>query len=85
VALKVVRPSSLSSKDADRLRRFEQEARVAAALNHPNIVSIFESAPMTGCLSSSAKLLEGYTLRERLSAGRCPSGKAPAFERIVNH
>jgi serine/threonine protein kinase/Tol biopolymer transport system component len=65
VALKLVRPSS--TKDADRLRRFEQEARAAAALNHPNIVAIYDIGVHDGMPFIVSELLEGNTLRERLA------------------
>jgi len=77
VAIKIL-PASFSS-DPDRLRRFEQEARAAAALNHPNILSVFyfgtyEKAPYLVC-----ELLEGETLRERLRVGALPVRKAVDF------
>jgi eukaryotic-like serine/threonine-protein kinase len=77
VALKLVRPSS--SKDADRIRRFEQEARAAAALNHPNIVSIFDIGSHDGMPFIVSELLEGKTLRERLAAGPLPVSEAADY------
>ena len=68
VALKVVHPSS--SKDHDRLRRFELEARSAASLNHPNIVAVYDVGFHDGAPFIVTELLEGKTLRERLAAGR---------------
>lgn len=67
VAVKVL-PSSFSA-DADRLQRFAQEARAAAALNHPNILAIFDIGNDRGSPYVVAELLEGETLRERLRAG----------------
>ena len=67
VALKLVRPSS--AKDPDRLRRFEHEARAAAALNHPNIVAIYDIGMHEGVPFIVSELLEGKTLRERMAAG----------------
>ena len=67
VALKLIRPST--AKDADRLRRFEQEARAAAALNHPNIVAIYDIGMHDGVPFIVSELLEGKTLRERLAGG----------------
>jgi eukaryotic-like serine/threonine-protein kinase len=66
VAIKVL-PASLS-QDADRLRRFEQEARAASALNHPNILAIHDigSDSSTGAPYVVSELLEGETLRERI-------------------
>jgi len=74
VAIKVL-PASFSV-DADRLRRFEQEARSVAALNHPNILAVhdigtYDSSPYMVC-----ELLEGETLRERLLGGGLSSKKA---------
>src|SRR5216684_8842551 len=70
VAVKVL-PASLS-RDAERLKRFEQEARVASALNHTNILSIFDVGSREGAPYVVMELLEGETLRERLNnhAGR---------------
>src|SRR6266705_3292392 len=63
VAVKVL-PSSFSA-DADRLRRFEQEACAAGALNHPNILSIHDIGTHNGSPYVVSELLEGETLRER--------------------
>jgi len=70
VALKIVRPAA--SNDQDRLRRFEQEARAAAALNHPNIVAIYDIGMHAGTPYIVSELLEGQTLRERLFDGALP-------------
>src|SRR4030081_559138 len=78
VAIKVL-PKELAS-DPDRLRRFEQEARAAAALNHPNILAVYgfsmteDHAPYL-----IAELLLGQTLRERLQQGEIPARKAIEF------
>ena len=61
VAIKVL-PSFLTH-DADRLRRFEQEARAAAALNHPNIVAVYQMGFYEGAPYLVSELLEGDTLR----------------------
>jgi len=74
VAIKVL-PSSYSS-DPDRLRRFEQEARAAAALNHPNILSVFQMGTYEGAPYLVSELLEGSTLREQLKRGPMPLRKA---------
>ena len=68
VALKIL-PASLA-KDADRLRRFEQEARAASALNHPNIITIHEIREANSTLMIATEYVEGETLRERLSYER---------------
>ena len=69
VAVKVLPPSF--AVDADRVRRFEQEARAAGALNHPNLLTIFDAGTHDGILYIVSELLEGSTLRERMQrAGR---------------
>ena len=70
VALKVL-PESFTA-DPDRLRRFEQEARAVAALNHPNIVSVYDVGNAGGVHYIVSELLEGETLRQLIS----PSGMA---------
>ena len=68
VAIKVL-PTSFSA-DRDRLQRFAQEARAAAALNHPNILSIFDIGDDDhGAPYVVSELLEGETLRDRLRSG----------------
>ncbi len=74
VAVKVL-PASFSA-DHDRMQRFAQEARAAAALNHPNILSIFDIGDQQGSLYVVSELLEGETLRERLRSGALPVRKA---------
>src|SRR5207248_9917126 len=70
VAIKVL-PASYSA-DRERLQRFAQEARAAAALNHPNILSIFDIGEEQGAPYVVSELLEGETLRERLRNGALP-------------
>jgi eukaryotic-like serine/threonine-protein kinase len=70
VAIKVL-PAFLSH-DLDRLRRFEQEARAAAALNHPNVLSVFQMGTYEGAPYLVSELLEGVTLREQLARGSMP-------------
>ena len=67
VALKVL-PTELAS-DAGRLKRFEKEARSASALNHPNIVTIYEIGSADSVSYIAMELVEGKTLRELLFAG----------------
>jgi eukaryotic-like serine/threonine-protein kinase len=74
VAIKVL-PSSRST-DPDRLRRFEQEARAVAALNHPNILAVFQMGTYESAPYLVSELLEGNTLREQLKAGAMPLRKA---------
>ena len=74
VALKLL-PEQLAS-DPDRLRRFEQEARAAAALNHPNIVAVYRFGTQNGNTPYLVtELLQGQTLRERLKQGPIPVRK----------
>jgi len=70
VAIKVL-PEGLA-KDADRLRRFEQEARTIAALNHPNILGIHDIGAHDGAPFLVSECLEGQTLREKLKSGPLP-------------
>jgi Tol biopolymer transport system component len=74
VAIKVL-PQALSL-DADRLRRFEQEALATAALNHPNILAVFDIGTSEGSPYVVSELLEGETLRERLRSGSIAVRKA---------
>src|SRR5437870_12342601 len=74
VALKVL-PASFTN-DPDRLRRFEQEARAVAALNHPNIVSVHDVGNANGVHYIVSELLEGETLRQRITASGMPARKA---------
>ena len=67
VALKVL-PTSWCS-DLDRLRRFEQEARAASALNHPGILVVYDVGTHDGAPYLVTELLEGGTLRDRLRGG----------------
>jgi serine/threonine protein kinase len=73
-AIKVL-PEALA-KDADRLRRFEQEARTIAALNHPNILGIHDIGTQDGTPFIVSELLEGETLRERIDAGPLTAKRA---------
>jgi eukaryotic-like serine/threonine-protein kinase len=67
VALKLISPAS--GDNPDHLRRFEQEARAAAALNHPNIVAIYDVGFEGSTPYLVSELLEGVTLRQRLNDG----------------
>ena len=74
IAIKVL-PASFAS-DPERLRRFEQEARAVAALNHPNILAVYDIGTHDGAPFLVTELLEGETLRERLESGALPVRKA---------
>jgi len=55
------------SKDADKLGRFIQEAKAASALNHPNILTVYEIGEVDGKNYIATELIDGQTLREHLS------------------
>ena len=74
VALKIL-PDSFHH-DSDRLRRFGQEAQAVAALNHPNIVAIFDVGDRDGAPFLVSELLEGESLRAALERGALPQRKA---------
>jgi serine/threonine protein kinase len=83
VAIKVL--PSLLSENSERLRRFEQEARAAAALNHPNILAVFQFGNHKGAPYLVSELLEGATLRECLSRGRLTPNKSIEYGVQVAH
>jgi Tol biopolymer transport system component len=95
VAIKVL-PSAYA-EDAERLRRFEQEAQAASALNHPNILSIFDFGEHEGAPYMVSELLEGETLRARMAGGafqprraighalQIAQGLAAAHEKSIVH
>ena len=70
VAIKVL-PAGVS-EERDRLARFEQEARAASALNHPNIVTIYEIGQADSVSYISMELVQGKTLRDLLQEGALP-------------
>jgi len=73
VALKIL-PEAFAS-DPDWVRRFEKEARAASALNHPNIVTVYEVGAADSLSYIAMELVEGKTLRETLAAGPLSSRK----------
>src|ERR1035437_7235178 len=73
VALKIL-PESFA-READRLRRFEQEARAVAALNHPNILAVFDVGQNEGSPFLVSELLQGESLRALLDRGALPQRK----------
>jgi Tol biopolymer transport system component len=83
VAIKVLPPSF--SHDADRLKRFEQEARAAGILNHPNITAVHDIGSADGSPYIVTELLEGETLRARLSGGALPIRKATDYAIQLAH
>jgi serine/threonine protein kinase len=74
VAIKVLPPAL--AQDAEHLRRFEQEARTIATLNHPNILAIHDIGTYQGVSFLVSELLEGETLRTKLEAGPLPARRA---------
>ena len=83
VAIKVL-PGAFTT-DPDRLRRFEQEARAAAALNHPNILAVYDLGAHEGVPYVVSELLEGQTLREQLAAGPLSVRKAVEYGVQIAH
>jgi eukaryotic-like serine/threonine-protein kinase len=95
VAIKVL--PEIVATDRDRIARFEQEARATAALNHPNIVALYDIGTEHGIAYVVSELLNGTTLRERIATEPMPprkvvevglrilSGLAAAHERGIAH
>jgi len=83
VAIKVL-PAGFA-KDPERLRRFEQEARATAALNHPNILAVYDIGALQGSPYVVSELLEGNTLRERLASGALAVRKSIEIALQVMH
>ncbi|MGA9989399.1 MAG: protein kinase [Terriglobales bacterium] len=77
VAIKVL-PQSFSS-DPDRLQRFQREARVLSALNHPNLLAIYDVGVQDGVNYLVSELLEGQTLRERMNGTALPPRKITEY------
>src|SRR5881396_1856737 len=77
VAIKIL--PAIVSTDSERLRRFEQEARAAAALNHPNILAVHDIGSENGSPYIVSELLEGESLRDRLNSGAVPVRKAVEY------
>jgi len=83
VAVKVL-PAAFSS-DAGRLQRFEQEAQAAGALNHPNILTVYDVGTHEGAPYVISELLEGETLRDVLSAGPVSPRKSIHYATSIAH
>jgi hypothetical protein len=83
VALKIL-PESFA-REGDRLRRFEQEARAVAALNHPNILAVFDIGQNEGSPFLVSELLEGETLRSALDSGALPQRKTIEYGVQIAH
>jgi serine/threonine protein kinase len=74
VAVKIL--PSIYSEDLNRLTRFQQEARAAGLLNHPNILAIYDVGTENGSPYLVSELLNGETLREKLDGGPLPKRKS---------
>ncbi len=83
VAIKVL-PANAAG-NPDRLRRFEQEARAAGSLNHPNVVAIFEIGLSEGAPFVVSELLEGETLHTLLEAGPVPLRKVVDYASQISN
>jgi eukaryotic-like serine/threonine-protein kinase len=81
VAIKLM-PETFAA-DASRLRRFEQEARAAGQLNHPNIVAVYDVGTFAGAPYLVSELLEGESLRSRLHKGPLALRKAIDYARQI--
>src|SRR5438045_1751228 len=79
VAIKVLPPTF--SQNPEWMRRFEAEARAAGAINHPNIVAIYDVGTHEGSPFVVSELLEGETLRQRLERGQPSPRKAMELAR----
>ena len=83
VAIKVL-PASFSA-DADRLRRFEQEAKAAGILNHPNLTAVHDIGTHEGAPYVVQELLEGETLRSVLAGGKLSTRRAIDYSLQIVH
>src|SRR5262245_6037828 len=81
VAIKVL-PASFAN-DADRLRRFEQEAHATSALNHPNILTIYDIGAHEEAPFIVAELLEGEELRAQMEQGALPVRRALEYSQQI--
>lgn len=83
VAIKILPPQF--SDNPDRVRRFEQEARAAGILNHPNILTIYDIGTVEGYVFIVSELLVGETLREKMGGSPLPSRKAIEYALQIAH
>src|SRR5688572_1917819 len=81
VAIKVL-PASVAG-DVDRLTRFQREAEVLAALNHPNIAQIYGLQKSDGTIALVLELVEGPTLADRIAQGAIPVDEALPFAKQI--
>src|SRR5262245_38719438 len=85
VAIKVLPKDFVAN--GDRMRRFEQEARTLAALNHPNVLTIYDAGVHDGAPYLVSELLEGRTLREEMNPNKSglPVRKAAEYALQIAH
>jgi eukaryotic-like serine/threonine-protein kinase len=83
VVVKILLPALAS--DADRLRRFENEARASSSLNHPNILTIYDVGTADGSPYLVSELLEGQTLDAKLGGRALPPTRAIGYARQIAH
>ena len=83
VAIKVL-PATFS-EDGDRLRRFEQEAKAAGVLNHPNITAVYDFGEASGAPFVVQELLDGETLRSTLAGGKLSTRRASDYAMQIAH
>ena|SRR5207249_247714 len=81
VAIKIL-PAAYSS-DPDRLRRFQQEARAAGRLNHPNVLTVYDVGVYQGAPYIVTELLEGHELRAELKQGAIPQRRALQYAQQI--
>src|SRR5882672_10134 len=77
VAIKIL-PEAFA-RDTDRMQRFEDEARILSALNHPNLLAIYDVGAQDGIHYLVSEFLEGQTLRERMSSPPLPQRKVTEY------
>jgi len=83
VAIKIL--PKIYATDTDRLKRFEQEARATSALNHPNILTVYDIGTHEGSPYIVAELLEGQELRDQLNDGVLSERKAIDYAQQIAH
>ena len=81
VAIKMLPPEFAT--DEDRLRRFEQEAKATSALNHPNILTVYDIGEHDGSPFIVSELLDGEELRQRLDEGPIPLRKVTEYAQQI--
>ena len=81
VALKVLPPATVA--DPDRLARFQREAEVLAALNHPHIAAIYGLEESAGLTALVMELIEGDDLSQRIARGALPFDEALAIAKQI--